>query len=64
MALLTPKEKEHFEKKLFNNAAKDYLAVKQVSITNHPQKSARKLRKPVNLQTSSLNSVPAASPVC
>ncbi|XP_074480710.1 E3 ubiquitin-protein ligase RNF19B-like [Sebastes fasciatus] len=28
MALLTPEEIEHFEKKLFSNAAKDYLDVK------------------------------------
>lgn len=31
MALLTPKEMEYFEKKLFSNAAKNYLEVKEVS---------------------------------
>uniref|UniRef100_A0A8C4DL35 RING-type domain-containing protein n=1 Tax=Dicentrarchus labrax TaxID=13489 RepID=A0A8C4DL35_DICLA len=33
MALLSPEELEYFEKKIFNNAAKDYLDVKEVSIT-------------------------------
>lgn len=31
MALLTPEEMEYFEKKLFSNAAKNYLEVKEVS---------------------------------
>jgi len=34
MALLTPEEIEDFEKKLFQNAAKDSLDVKRVSTPN------------------------------
>ena len=32
MALLTPEEVEEFEKKIFLNAAKDFLDIKEVSI--------------------------------
>lgn len=38
MALLTPGDMEYFEKKLFSNAATDYLEVKEVSVTNRSQK--------------------------
>ena len=32
MALLTPEEVEEFEKKIFSNAAKNFLDIKQVSV--------------------------------